>query len=79
MREIVTKEWLRAEINRKMVGGWDMTKFWTSVEPRRRPKPQEGELNWRYSFNPGAVPAGFEKKWEAIRQKFEDAYNISTE
>ena len=75
MREVVTKDWLRREIDAKMAGGWDTTKFWTSVELRRN--REEGGPNWRYSFNPGAVPSGFEKKWTAIRQKFEDIYDIS--
>jgi hypothetical protein len=77
MRSVVSKDWLRREIDAHMSAGWDMTKFWTSVELRKR--REEGGPNWRYSFNPGEVPAGFEKRWAEIRESFEASYEVPEE
>ena len=75
MRKIVTKEWLAKEIDREMGHPrWEGRNFWTSVEIRKR--REDGDPNWRYSFNAGEVPAGFVNHWEAVRKKFEDAYAV---
>ncbi|MGA7711208.1 MAG: hypothetical protein WCA81_04850 [Rhizomicrobium sp.] len=75
MRKVVSEAWLRDEIAAHMSHpGWDPKTFW--ARPLRC-KPKDDGPNWRYSFNPGAVPAGFEKRWESIRSKFEDVYDIA--
>jgi len=77
MRKIVSEAWLIKEISAHMSEPeWDRSSFWTSVE--RRKSAGDGP-NWRYSFNPGSVPAGFEKRWESIRHKFEDNFNLEEE
>jgi hypothetical protein len=78
MAEVVSAEWLAKKIDSEL--GFPFREgrgFWTSVERRR--KPSSGESNWRYSFNPGAVPPGFEKHWQAIRTKFEERYALEEE
>jgi hypothetical protein len=50
--------------------------FW--ARPIRR-KPRGDGPNWRFDFNPGAVPKGYTEAWERIRHEFEDKYDIADE
>jgi hypothetical protein len=61
MRKVVDANWLRREIDARMgYAPSDTRNFLTSVE--RCSDRDKDEPNWRYSFNPGEVPAGFEKR-----------------
>jgi len=75
MKKIVSCEWLAKEIDKQM-GCPDREErgFWTSVEVRKARKGNEP--NWRYSFNSGAVPAGFEKRWAEVRAEFESKFDV---
>ena len=74
MRKLVSEAWLKDEIAAHMSQPeWDPTKFWT--RPERCARKGNGP-NWRYSFNLGAVPHGFVKRWEAIQKRFEDSYDL---
>lgn len=41
-----------------------------------RKMTQGREPNWRYSFNPGAAPAGFEKRWAEVQAEFEAKFDV---
>lgn len=74
MRKVVSEAWLRDEIAAHMSDArWDPKTFWARPERRKR---SGDSPNWRYSFNPGAVPRGFVERWEGLRQKFEDSYDL---
>lgn len=77
MRKKVSEAWLRDEISAHMSDPrWDPKTFWARPERRRQ---QIDGPNWRYSFNAGAVPKEFVERWEAIRGKFEDSYDLLDE
>ncbi len=76
MKKIVSREWLAKEIDSRMgYRNREGRGFWTSVEVRKK-VTQSGQANWRYSFNPGAVPAGFEKRWADVRAEFESQFDV---
>jgi hypothetical protein len=74
MRKVVSESWLRDEINAHM-GGYV---YGAGCRVVRSNGTGTGP-NWRFSFNPAAVPAGYVANWERIRHKFEDAYNLPDE
>lgn len=77
MRKLVSEAWLRDEISAHMAAAVvTQGTFWARPV---RCKPSGGGLNWRHTFNPAAVPAGYVAAWERIRSRFEDAYNLADE
>src|SRR5258708_27295398 len=77
MRQMVSEAWLRDEIEAHMSNpAWDPKTF--SARPQRCARKGAG-ANWKYSFNPGAVPKGFVDRWQEIRAKFEGAFDIADE
>ena len=75
MRKVVSEAWLRDEISAHMAGHVLASgMFWARPV---RSESIDGGPNWRHSFNPGAVPAGYAAAWERIRHRFEDAYDMS--
>ncbi|CAN5490916.1 hypothetical protein BH10PSE6_BH10PSE6_28510 [soil metagenome] len=78
MKKIVSCEWLAKEIDSR-IGYRDRERrgFWTSVEVRK--VMESGGPNWRYSFNPGAVPTGFEKRWADVRAEFEAKFDVDSD
>jgi hypothetical protein len=74
-RKELSEAWLRDKIAAHMSDPrWDPKSFWARPEKRKR---KDDGPNWRYSFNPAAVPSGFVARWESIRTKFEDQYDIA--
>jgi hypothetical protein len=75
MREVVSEAFLRSEISARMsqfsFGGGT---FWSA--PVRCKRQGDGP-NWRHSFNPGAVPAGYTAGWERIRPELEARYDLA--
>ena len=77
MRRVVSEAWLRDEISAHMAGHvLGSGTFW--ARPIRCQRVDDGP-NWRHSFNPGAVPAGYVAAWERIQHKFEDNYDLQAE
>jgi hypothetical protein len=77
MRKVVSEAWLRDEITAHMSDpAWDPSRI--QARPVYAKRTGEGP-NWRYTFNEGAVPAGFKKRWEGIRAKFEATYDLAEE
>ena len=74
MRKVVSEAWLRDEISAHM-GGYVPA---AGARPVRCKRVGAGP-NWRFSFNPAAVPAGYVANWERIRSKFEDVYDLPQE
>jgi hypothetical protein len=77
MRKVVSEAWLRDEISAHMAGhvlGSGI--FW--ARPIRCKRVGD-RPNWRFSFNPAAVPPGYVAAWERIRHKFEDVYDLPAE
>jgi hypothetical protein len=78
MRAIVPEAFLRDAISARMAAEPSIGEgiFW--ARPVRCKRKGDGP-NWRHSFNPGAVPAGYTAAWERIRHKFENEYNMADE
>ncbi|MDP3738042.1 MAG: hypothetical protein Q8R02_11675 [Hyphomonadaceae bacterium] len=69
MRKVVSEAWLRDEIAAHMSDPvWDSKSF--AARPVRCRREGDGP-NWRYSFNPAAVPKGFAERWKKVWPKFE--------
>jgi hypothetical protein len=78
MREKVSTEWLRKEIDARLgYPLWEGRNFWTSVE--RRKKRDDGEVNWRYSYNAGETPPGFDRNWQDVRKEYEERYELAND
>jgi hypothetical protein len=70
MAREVSEAWLRDEIAAHMSDPrWDL--YSIRARPKRIVGTGDGP-NWKYDFNPAAVPLGFVERWEKIRAKFED-------
>jgi hypothetical protein len=75
MRKVVSEAFLRDEISARMSAepSFAAGTFW--ARPIRCKRAGNGP-NWQYSFNPGAVPAGYVAAWERVRVKLEAAYDM---
>jgi hypothetical protein len=75
MRKTVSEAFLRDEISAHMAGHvMSSGTFWS--RPIRCKRTGDGP-NWRLSFNPGAVPAGYTAAWESIRPSFENQFDMA--
>ena len=76
MRELISEARLRDEISARMNANptFGAGTFW--ARPMRCKRVGDGP-NWRYSFNPAAVPAGYVQAWERIRPTLESQYDLA--
>ena len=78
MREIISEARLRDEISARMRANptFGEEGFW--ARPVRCKRVGDGP-NWKYSFNPAAVPAGYSETWKRIRADLESRYDLADE
>ncbi len=76
MREIISEARLRDEISARMNANptFGSGTFWARPVGCKR---VGAGPNWRYSFNPAAVPAGYSEAWERIRPSLESRYDLA--
>jgi hypothetical protein len=76
MRKVISEAQLRDEISARMNANptFGTGTFW--ARPERCKRVGDGP-NWRYSFNPAAVPAGYVETWERVRPFLESQYDLA--